>query len=152
MTTRRRIITFKKKERTSPLWFVPKDQLGPYREEFLANGYTYMVTKYRISRGDLKRLLGRKPRPVTNPFYLRLDDETTFLRLREEYYSMRTEDFARKYLIGVRQARKRFGVKQWHRVRRESLYETKKPPVELDRSEAVPYWRRDDYWRERGIG
>lgn len=50
MTTRRRTIVFKKKERTSPLWFVPKDELGPYREEFLAHGYTYMVGKYRISR------------------------------------------------------------------------------------------------------
>ncbi len=50
MRPRRRTIVFKKKERTSPLWFVPKEELGPYREEFLEHGYTYMVTKYRISR------------------------------------------------------------------------------------------------------
>lgn len=89
---------------------------------------------------------------MKNPFYLRLEDETEFLRLREEYYSIRTDDFARKYLIGVRQARKRFGVKQWHRVRREHLYEAKKPPVELERTEAVPYWKLDDYWSSRGVG
>jgi hypothetical protein len=130
---------------------VPKEELGPYREEFLQCGYTHMVGKYRISRGDLKRLLGRKPRPVTNPFYRELSDETTFLRLREEYYATRTEDFARKYRIGVRQARKTFGVKQWHRIRHEWSYEKKPPPVEVDRSEVLPYWKREDYWQARGV-
>ncbi|HRI35538.1 MAG TPA: hypothetical protein PK765_00215 [bacterium] len=87
-----------------------------------------------------------------NPFYRQIEDETVFLRLREEYYSTRTEDFARRHRIGVRQARKTFGVKQWQRVRRESMYEKKRPPVEIDRTEAVPYWKREDYWRTHGVG
>ncbi len=148
----RRFFVFKKKERKSILWHLSGEELEPYRWEFLERGYTYMTKKYHIARADLRRILGRKPRTIKNPFYVEMRDEQKFLRAREEYYSKNSDEFARKYRIGIRQARRLFGVKHWNKVRYPERYEPKKPPVELDRSEAIPYYRQEDYWRDRGVG
>lgn len=137
---------FKKKEKRSVLWYIRSlSEFRRYREEFYTHGYLYMVRKYAISRADLKRIFGAKPRPIKNPFYILMRDASVFSALQKEYQSITSEAFATKYTIGVRQARRIFGRKRpRHTVERIK-------PKELDRPQDTYYWQQEDYWASRGI-
>ena len=146
----RTVWTWKKPEKRSVLWFLSDEEKERYREEYLRTSYKHMVEKYHIARADLKELLGQKERPIRNVFYVLVQDTEIFDRVKKEYYSKTSADFAQKYRIGMRQARKLFGVKQWNKVKRPV---ERAKPIEIDRTvREQAYWEDQAYWIERGIG
>ena len=143
----RHFFVYKKKQKKSPLWFVPEDDREAYREEFLRCGYAHMVRKYHIARGDLMRLLGKKPRPIKNAFYVLIRDPQVFERVREEYYDKRSREFVEKYRIGMRQARGLFGIKHWNKVKKVPEPRRPAPSNIPPPAEHTAYWLSDDYWQ-----
>lgn len=144
---------WRKRAKQSTLWQSSAQKLQEFRQEFLEHGYTYMVQKYKISRSDLRRILGKKPRTYANPFYRDILVESVFEERKQEYLHMRTDDFIRKYHIGSRQARILFGMKQAYKCKPKAI---PKDPYRKHMLETVMipqhnYWQTDAYWQERGV-